>query len=62
MEKDVLSRLSRALAGTVTVEEGYDLTQPACPEWAEIIEDPNWNAWTADLPKPPLSPKSKTRR
>jgi len=27
-----------ALKGTFTIEPGYDLTQPAMPEWADIIE------------------------
>lgn len=31
-----------AMKGTFTVAEGVDLTQPACPEWADIIEDPEW--------------------
>lgn len=28
-----------ALKGTFTVEPGYDLTQPAMPEWADLIEE-----------------------
>ena len=27
-----------ALKGTFTIEPGYDLTQPAMLEWADIIE------------------------
>ena len=27
-----------ALKGCVVIEPGYDLTQPAMPEWAELIE------------------------
>src|SRR5438477_6725464 len=28
-----------ALKGTFTIEPGYDLTQPAMPEWADLIEE-----------------------
>jgi len=28
-----------ALKGTFTIEEGYDLTQPAMPEWADMIDE-----------------------
>lgn len=28
-----------ALKGTFTIEPGYDLTQPAMPEWADMIEE-----------------------
>ena len=28
------------MKGTVTIAEGVDLTQPAMPEWAEMIENP----------------------
>jgi hypothetical protein len=28
-----------AMKGTFTIEEGYDLTQPAMPEWADIIDE-----------------------
>ncbi len=27
-----------ALKGTFTIEDGYDLTQPAEPEWADLID------------------------
>ena len=27
-----------ALKGLLTIEPGYDLTQPAMPEWAELVE------------------------
>ena len=26
------------MKGTLTIAPGVDLTEPACPEWAEIIE------------------------
>jgi hypothetical protein len=60
MEKDVLGRLREALGGTVTVEPGYDLTQPACSEWADIVDDPNWNAWADELPKPVCIPRPES--
>lgn len=28
-----------ALKGTFTIEPGYDLTQPAMPEWADLIDE-----------------------
>lgn len=28
------------MKGTVTIADGVDLTQPAMPEWAEMIENP----------------------
>jgi hypothetical protein len=28
-----------ALKGTFTIEEGYDLTQPAMPEWADLMDE-----------------------
>ncbi|MGD0190951.1 MAG: hypothetical protein ABSD74_09445 [Rhizomicrobium sp.] len=28
-----------ALKGTFTIEPGYDLTQPAMPEWADMIDE-----------------------
>ena len=28
-----------ALKGTFTIEPGYDITQPALPEWADLIEE-----------------------
>lgn len=28
-----------ALKGTFTIQPGYDLTQPAMPEWADMIEE-----------------------
>jgi hypothetical protein len=27
------------MKGTVTIAPGTDLTQPACPEWADIAEE-----------------------
>jgi hypothetical protein len=27
------------LKGTFTIEPGYDLTQPAMPEWADLIDE-----------------------
>ena len=27
------------MKGTITIAPGVDLTEPACPEWAEIIEE-----------------------
>lgn len=36
------------LKGTVTVMPGVDLTQPACPEWADLVESPGRNAWNED--------------
>ena len=33
-----IQRLRGALAGTVTIPDGVDLTEPACPEWADMIE------------------------
>jgi hypothetical protein len=26
------------MKGTVTIPEGVDLTEPACPEWADLID------------------------
>lgn len=28
------------MAGTITIADGVDLTEPAMPEWAEMIKDP----------------------
>jgi hypothetical protein len=28
-----------ALKGTFTIEPGYDLTQPAMPEWADLLDE-----------------------
>jgi hypothetical protein len=28
-----------ALKGTFTIEPGYDLTQPAMPEWADLVDE-----------------------
>jgi hypothetical protein len=27
------------MKGTVTIPEGVDLTEPACPEWADLIDE-----------------------
>jgi hypothetical protein len=27
------------MKGTVTIAEGVDLTEPACPEWADLIDE-----------------------
>jgi hypothetical protein len=27
------------IKGTVTIPEGVDLTEPACPEWADLIDE-----------------------
>jgi protein-disulfide isomerase len=27
------------MKGTVTIPEGVDLTEPACPEWADVIDE-----------------------
>jgi hypothetical protein len=27
------------MKGTVTISEGVDLTEPACPEWADLIDE-----------------------
>jgi hypothetical protein len=27
------------MKGTVTIPEGADLTEPACPEWADLIDE-----------------------
>jgi hypothetical protein len=27
------------MKGTFTVAEGVDLTEPACPEWADLIDE-----------------------
>jgi hypothetical protein len=26
------------MKGTITIPEGVDLTEPACPEWADLID------------------------
>lgn len=36
-----------ALKGTFVIADGVDLTEPADPEWADLVEDPNWR--TANL-------------
>jgi hypothetical protein len=28
-----------SMKGTVTIPEGVDLTEPACPEWADLIDE-----------------------
>jgi hypothetical protein len=28
-----------ALKGMITIEPGYDLTEPAMPEWADLIDE-----------------------
>jgi len=28
-----------AMKGTFSIEEGYDLTQPAMPEWADLVDE-----------------------
>jgi len=38
-EQGTLARLRFALAGTVAIAPGVDLMEPACPEWADMIED-----------------------
>lgn len=34
-----------ALKDVTWIAPGVDLTEPADPEWADLIEDPNWNHW-----------------
>ena len=38
-ELGTIARLQSALAGTVTIAAGVDLTEPSYPEWADMIED-----------------------
>jgi hypothetical protein len=32
-----------ALADVTWIAPGYDLTEPADPEWADLVEDPDWH-------------------
>lgn len=34
-----------ALKDVTWIAPGVDLTEPADPEWADVIEDPNWDHW-----------------
>jgi hypothetical protein len=34
-----------ALKDVTWIAPGVDLTEPADPKWADMIEDPNWDHW-----------------
>ncbi|MCC6736593.1 MAG: hypothetical protein IT534_10785 [Bauldia sp.] len=41
-----------AMKGMITIMPGVDLTEPTHPEWADMLDDPNWSVGGLDDPKP----------